>query len=84
MCAARREPFTVFGFPTTHAALAAESHLMREAIAVVPVPTPKSIGNSCGIALRVPRSQAARARDSLGRAGLEPGAAVDIDDVVAG
>ncbi len=74
-------PFVVYGFATTHAALAAESLLKDLGIAVVPVPAPKSIGSLCGIALRVEPEEAPRAEQLLSNAGMEPTARVEMDDL---
>jgi ribosomal protein L7Ae-like RNA K-turn-binding protein len=74
-------PFVVYGFESTHAALAAESLLKDMGVAVVPVPAPKSIGRLCGIALRVAPAESARAEELLSNAGMEPNARVEIEDV---
>ena len=74
-------PFVVYGFESTHAALAAESLLKDMGVAVVPVPAPKSIGRLCGIALRVEPAESARAEELLANAGMEPNARVEIEDV---
>lgn len=78
-----REPrdFLVYGFETTHRALDAEALLRDMGVQVVPVPTPKSMGALCGIALRVERDEAERAETLLGRAGLAWSAKADHKDV---
>ncbi|MRR12050.1 DUF3343 domain-containing protein, partial [bacterium] len=76
-----RAPFVVLGFRTTHAALEAESVLRRAGLDVVPVPTPRGIGHSSGIAMRIPPGQvslaldalAARAPQLMGRAEMSEG-----------
>jgi ribosomal protein L7Ae-like RNA K-turn-binding protein len=74
-------PFVVYGFESTHAALAAEALLKDLGVPVVPVPAPKSIGRLCGIALRVEPADAARAEHLLANAGMEPNARVEIEDI---
>jgi hypothetical protein len=79
--AAEPRPFVVYGFESTHAALAAEAVLKDLGVAVVPVPAPKSIGRLCGIALRVEPADAERAEALLSNAGIEPTARVEIEDL---
>lgn len=81
MTAGETRPFIVYGFESTHAALAAEGLLKDLGIDVVPVPAPKSIGRLCGIALRVEPAQAARAEELLANAGMEPNARVEVEDL---
>jgi hypothetical protein len=81
MSAREARPFVVYGFVSTHAALAAEALLKDMGVAVVPVPAPKSVGHVCGIALRVEVADAVRADSLLSNAGMEPSARVEIEDV---
>jgi hypothetical protein len=74
------QPFVVFGFASTHAALDAEALLEDMGIDVVPIPVPKSMGAMCGIALRVPPEQAERAARYLDGVGIAPSARMDIED----
>jgi hypothetical protein len=75
-----RQTFAVFGFASTHTALDAEALLDDMGIDVVPIPTPSTIGELCGIALRVPLEQSERALRYLQNAELVPSANVEIDD----
>ena len=75
------QPFVVLGFPTTHDALDAESLLGDLGIDVMPIPTPKSIGALCGIALRLAPSDEARATAYLCNAGITISARAEIEDV---
>lgn len=51
-------PFIVYGFATTHDALVGERTLLAADITHMTIPTPKSLGALCGIALRVPEASA--------------------------
>jgi len=59
------QPFTVFGFATTHDALSAESALIDAQVPVRVIPVPKALGSLCGLALRVPQAVEVRACDVL-------------------
>ena len=63
-------PFVVFGFGTTHDALAAEDVLLEAGLDAVPVPAPKVLGAKCGIAIRIPQGQSASAREGLQSASI--------------
>ncbi len=79
-----REPrtFAIFGFATTHTALAAEQLLKDLGVPVTPIPAPKSLGGAlCGIALRIDPLDAERAELLLERADLSPRARGEIEDV---
>jgi hypothetical protein len=78
-----RQPkqFVVLGFPTTHDALDAESLLGDLGIDVIPIPTPKSIGALCGIALRLDPADEERASAYLESAGIAVSARAQIEDV---
>lgn len=70
MNAARaRRLFVVYGFASTHDALAAERALKDAGVPVVPVPAPGSLGSLCGIAMRVEPSDATRAEAAMSAAG---------------
>ncbi len=72
--------FTVFGFETTHDALAAERALLEAAVPVVAVPTPKTLGALCGIAIRAPLADAERVERALVAAGIRWTRRVEIED----
>jgi hypothetical protein len=74
-------PFVVLAFNTTHDALAAETALRDAGLTVVPIPTPRSVGALCGIALRLPPEQAASAEEVLRVVGIAPSNRVEIEDV---
>jgi hypothetical protein len=76
-----RRLFAVFGFATTHDALAAESALKAAGVPATPIPAPHELGSLCGIALRVEVSHAGAAVDALSGAGVAPTARADIADV---
>jgi hypothetical protein len=73
-----RRLFAVFGFATTHDALAAESALKAAGVPATPIPAPHELGSLCGIALRV---EVSHAGDALSGAGVAPTARADIADV---
>jgi hypothetical protein len=76
----KKRPFAVLGFGSTHDALDAERLLDDMGLEVVPIPTPKSIGALCGIALRLPFEESDRARTYLERAEIHVTAQVCIED----
>jgi len=71
----------VFGFDTTHEALEAERALLEAQVHAVPIPTPRSLGAHCGIALRIAPGDERAAAAILERAGIEPQARTEIEDV---
>lgn len=77
-------PFLVFGFRTTHEALAAESALIGAGVTVVPIPSPKQFGGLCGIAMRVPPAEEYTALSALAGAGIEPKIRAEIEDRIPG
>ncbi|MBE0417279.1 MAG: DUF3343 domain-containing protein [Coriobacteriia bacterium] len=82
MSGRQRRTFVVFGFTTTHAALAAEQLLKDLGVPVTPIPSPKSLGGAlCGIALRLDPVDAARAEILLERVELAVAARGEIEDV---
>lgn len=74
-------PFVVFGFETTHDALAAEDVLREEGLEVTPVPSPKSLGTLCGLAIRVPEAMASSVEGLLARRGIAVAGSVVTQDV---
>lgn len=73
--------FVAYGFASVHDALAAESALTSAGIAVTAIPSPRALGELCGIALRVEPAQAGVAEAALEVAGLPPRASAEIDDI---
>ena len=73
--------FAVFGFASTHDALAAEALLKDVGLNVVLVPAPKELGALCGVALRLLPKDAGRARELLERASITPSSEVRMRDV---
>lgn len=73
--------FVVFGFETTHDALTAEQALKQHDIEVVPIPTPKTLGALCGIALRVPAHLEGEAHAVLEAASVNPTSEVVMEDL---
>lgn len=73
-------PFVVYGFATTHDALVAERALIAADVMHVTIPTPKSLGALCGIALRVPEPCTEAAEQALHAAGSVWTARVEMRD----
>lgn len=73
--------FVVYGFSSVHDALGAESVLKSAGLAVTPVPSPKELGELCGIALRVDPADADHAERLLTSAGTEPKVRAEIEDL---
>ena len=74
--------FEVFGFTTTHEALAAEQLLKDLGVPLTPIPAPRALGGAlCGIALRLDPPDVPRAEELLERAGMSPAARGSIEDV---
>ncbi|MDP2183241.1 MAG: DUF3343 domain-containing protein [Actinomycetota bacterium] len=73
--------FIVYGFGSTHRALAAERTLLDAGVGVTPIPAPRDFGELCGIALRVSPPNSRTAEKCLAEAGLSPDATGDIWDV---
>lgn len=74
------ERFAVYGFETTHDALAAERALLEAAVPVVAVPTPKALGALCGIAIRASLGDAGRVERVLVAAGIRWTGRAEIED----
>jgi len=72
-----RRLFRVYGFESTHDALTAEAVLRDAGVATTVMPTPRELGELCGIALRVAVEEAGdaeaamRARAVVWRATME-------------
>lgn len=73
--------FVAFGFASVHDAMAAEDALKAAGIAAVAIPSPRALGELCGVALRVDPAEAREAEDALSDAGLSPVASAEIDDL---
>lgn len=80
MIAASRR-FVVYGFASVHDALGAESALRDGGLAVTAIPSPRELGELCGVALRVEPAIAASAESILASAGILPRATAEIDDL---
>lgn len=74
-------PFAVFGFASTHDALAAEELLLDAGIDAVPIPAAKELGALCGIAIRVPVGQEEASLTCLMSSGISPSGIIRMDDV---
>lgn len=73
--------YMVYGFRSTHEALDAEALLDDLGVEVTPIPAPVTVSAVCGIALRVDLTDAPKADRYLLNAGLEPLAALEIEDI---
>lgn len=73
--------FIAYGFASVHDALAAESALRVATVSATAIPSPRALGELCGIALRVAPGDAAMAVAALTAAGLPPVATAEIDDI---
>lgn len=69
--------FVVFGFATTHDALAAEALLKHAGLDAVPIPAPRSVKALCGIAMRLPSEQATHAEKLMAAGGVRPSSRAD-------
>lgn len=78
----RPEPrrFAVFGFASVHDTLAAEDALRLAGVPAVTVPSPRELGELCGIAIRVVPDRAAEAAEALESAGTPPRSSVEVVD----
>jgi hypothetical protein len=63
--------YVVYGFASTHDALVTETLLREAGVTHRTIPTPASLGDLCGIAIRVPRRHAAPAENVLHEGGCE-------------
>ena len=75
-----RRRFVVFGFASTHDAMAAESLLKQAAIPVTPIPSPPAFGSLCGLAIRVLPEDENRATNVLSEGRVAPVERADIED----
>jgi hypothetical protein len=73
--------FVVFGFASTHDALAAEAALREAAIDLTPVPTPLDLGAGCGIALRVSIDDEGCATGAMAEAGIVHSGRIAVQDL---
>lgn len=73
--------YTVYGFASVHEALAAESILKADGVGVTVVPSPRELGELCGIALRVEPELEPRVERLLAEAGHDVRAKASIDDI---
>jgi hypothetical protein len=73
--------FVVYGFASVHDALAAESALRAAGIGVTVIPSPRVLGELCGIAVRVDVDDAGPAEAVLTGCGLPPRANALIEDI---
>ena len=80
MIDSRLRPFAVFGFESVHDTLAAEDVLRDAGIPAVTIPSPKELGELCGIALRVEPDAAAGAEAAFALAGAPARARASILD----
>ena len=64
-------PFVVLAFASARASLAAEGVLKRAGLAVRVMPLPRQRGGRCGVALRLPPTEAAAAAEILRTQGIE-------------
>lgn len=74
--------FVIYGFQTTHDALVGERTLLESDVMHATIPTPKSLGALCGIALRVPVDSAADAEKALTAVGCMWTARIEAEDRV--
>jgi hypothetical protein len=77
----RLRPFAVYGFATTHDALAAEAAAKAAGVPVTPIPAPRELGSLCGIALRFEPSDAAGAEAAFERSDVAWTARAEIHDL---
>jgi hypothetical protein len=73
--------FAVYGFATTHDALAAEAAVKAAGVPVTPIPAPRELGSLCGIALRFEPGDAVSAEAALTRSAIEWTARAEIRDI---
>lgn len=78
---AERRWFVVFGFGSVHETLEAEDALKLAGVCATTIPSPRTLGELCGIALRVEPGDAETAADALADAGTLPRARVEMTDI---
>jgi len=79
MSATERQ-FVVFGFASVHDTLEAEDVLKAAGVPASTIPSPRELGDLCGIALRVERADAEAAGTALAAAGSAPKGRAEISD----
>jgi hypothetical protein len=62
-------------FRGTHQVLSAEKHLKKGGVSMRLIPVPRSLTSDCGLAIRIPSDERARARKILMTAKLLPASA---------
>lgn len=77
----RPRSYMVFGFETTHDALAAEAVLVAAGVDVTPIPAPKALGALCGLAMRFSPQLTGRAEEALAEAGVVITGALEMKDL---
>lgn len=73
--------FEVFGFASVHDALEAEAELQRSGVPSTAIPSPRELGELCGVALRLEIAEAQRALEVLSAAGRAPVATARMKDL---
>jgi hypothetical protein len=76
-----RHRFVVFGFASTHDAMAAEWLLKQAVIPVTPMPSPPAFGSLCGLAMRVLPEDEDRATNVLSEGKVLPVDRAEIEDL---
>lgn len=79
MSAPRR--FVALGFASVHDALAAEAVLKEAGIPVIVIPSPRELGEICGIAMRIEPGDSEAAERALAGAGMAPRARAEFLDL---
>lgn len=74
-------PFVALGFASVHDTLDAEATLRRVPIAALAIPSPRELGELCGLALRLEREVADQAERALADAGKAPVARAEFIDL---
>jgi ribosomal protein L7Ae-like RNA K-turn-binding protein len=77
---AERRTFVAFGFASVHDTLLAEDALRSAGVPSVTIPSPKELGELCGIALRVLPDDADAAESVLVSSGASARARAEISD----
>lgn len=73
--------FVVYGFASVHDALGAEAALAAAGVSATAIPSPRELGELCGIALRVEPALADAARNVFSASAIQPRATAEIDDL---
>jgi len=73
--------YVVYGFASVHDALAAESALKRAGVDVTAIPSPRELGELCGVALRIEPALADAARTVFAASDTVPRAMAEITDL---